>query len=124
MKRKTQPVVYRVYDADDRLMYIGSTKNFPSRLATHRSTSWWAPLATRFGIEVHLDEESARRAELEAIHRESPAFNWMHNQRWPDEQLPLTEKDIQTAREFLARGRAGHLPYPMRWIAATQPAIP
>lgn len=113
-----QSVVYRAYDSGGRLLYIGSTVNFTARLSNHRSTSWWAPLATRFDIEVHLSDEAARRAEMVAIDRERPAFNQALNQRPVGEPMPLTEADIEVAREFLARGRGAYLPYPMRWISA------
>lgn len=109
-----QPVVYRVYDDDGRLIYIGSTTRFVGRMAAHRVTSWWTRLAVRFDVEVHLDVESARRAEMAAIHREAPAFNHAYNQRRFDEPLPLTERDVQVAREFAAGGRP--LPYPMRGL--------
>jgi predicted GIY-YIG superfamily endonuclease len=118
----SQPVVYRAYDIDDRLIYIGCTTNFPSRMAAHRVTAWWAPLATRFAVEVHLDIETARRAETAAIHLEAPAFNQTHNQRRFNEPMPLTESDIEAARDFAARGHSAYLPYPLRWIRDELPA--
>lgn len=112
-----QPVVYRAFDADGRLLYIGSTIDFTARISSHRSVSWWMPLVTRFDVEVHLNDEAARRAEMVAIDREIPAFNQALNQRPAGESMPLTEADLDVARAFIARGRAGYLPYPMRWLA-------
>jgi hypothetical protein len=70
-------VVYRCYDAQGDLLYVGSTTNGAStRLAAHRKAAWW-PLMdpTRTRIEQFDHELQARAAELRAIRAEHPRFN-------------------------------------------------
>lgn len=69
------PVVYRCYDADDELIYIGSSINLRQRIYTHRSsTRWWGEVA-RVEAEPHPSEGACRIAEGRAIATESPYYN-------------------------------------------------
>jgi predicted GIY-YIG superfamily endonuclease len=78
--------VYRCYDADDRLLYIGCTEDLVSRFAVHAS-SWSNPVSgtlnlrmVRHTVEEFPDKASGRKAEREAIYNEAPLLN-LHHQR-------------------------------------------
>lgn len=73
-------VVYRFFDEDDALMYVGLSSNFPARLASHRTQSWWAPRITRIRLQVFPTASAAADAEVAAIRSERPRFNLRHAQ--------------------------------------------
>ena len=67
--------LYRMFSADNQLLYIGITLNISHRFAVHRSTkSWWTDV-----VDIRV-EHFASRAELEAaedaaIAAEQPLYN-------------------------------------------------
>jgi predicted GIY-YIG superfamily endonuclease len=75
-RRSVAPAaVYRAYDADRVLLYVGVSKNFGGRWLQHaREKSWWSEVKTQT-IEWFEDEPSAYAAETEAIRDENPAYN-------------------------------------------------
>ncbi|MFJ6348634.1 DUF6907 domain-containing protein [Streptomyces sp. NPDC092046] len=99
-----QTALYRLYDADDRLLYIGITKNLEQRWTGHRhsatSSKWW-PDVVRKVIEWHPSQEAADAAETAAIETEEP----LHNRaklpygRWPDRTPLSPELDWKTHLE-------------------------
>ena len=99
------PVVYRIYDADSRLIYIGATKNLKQRLENHRSVSWWNSLTARVEVESYPDVKSALTAEAAAISTERPAFNLTHTGSYT---VPprMTETDVEVCREWVAQSPA------------------
>lgn len=67
--------VYRVFNADGDLLYIGSTIGIEWRMKAHeRNTRWWA-VADRFEFEHFNTEAEARAAEVAAIGAEFPRWN-------------------------------------------------
>lgn len=63
------------FDADDSLLYIGSTVKLRQRIRNHVSqTSWWGDVA-RIETDPFTTETAARLAEALAITRELPARN-------------------------------------------------
>lgn len=71
--------VYRCFDADDRLMYVGLTLDRAHRYRTHRSGTPWWPDVTRITSTRYDDDEEARRVEASTIARCSPRHNVVHN---------------------------------------------
>jgi predicted GIY-YIG superfamily endonuclease len=67
--------VYRAFDAEGLLLYVGCTKNVATRLVQHRSQSTWTPYLDHYTSEFYPDRESALAAEAEAIRTERPFFN-------------------------------------------------
>lgn len=68
-------VVYRFYDVDRNLLYVGCTGDFGNRLAQHsRDKPWWRYVAT-VTLEHFDDEVAAFAAEAAAIGAESPIWN-------------------------------------------------
>ena len=82
--------VYRLFDADRTLLYIGCTLDFPRRLADHRQKQPWRDRIAWWLFDYYPDQGSALIAEEEAIRAESPAYNAMYNGAgltgWNDER--------------------------------------
>lgn len=68
--------VYRCFDADGLLLYVGSTtKSVDSRIAAHqRDSSWW-PSVAHVRVEEFAHGLAARAAEVRAIRTEHPIHN-------------------------------------------------
>jgi hypothetical protein len=71
-------VLYRFYDPNDCLLYVGISNNWIQRLRSHEKNSPFFALATRVTIEHYEDRESVERAEIESIRNDKPVFNKMH----------------------------------------------
>lgn len=75
--------VYRAYDADGQLLYIGCTKSPQKRMAQHKYDRRWFADATRFRLSGPYPEARAFLLEAEAIKAERPLHNYMHlKQSW------------------------------------------
>lgn len=85
--------VYRVYDADGRLIYVGSTRNLTQRLRMHAYgyTAWWNSQAVKTVAKVYKTEREARDAESAAIRSERPRWNitgkWWSNSDWTEDDF-------------------------------------
>jgi predicted GIY-YIG superfamily endonuclease len=67
--------VYRLYDADDVLLYVGISARPEHRWAQHRAEkAWWGDVATR-EVTWFSTRGKARAAEVNAIRCESPRHN-------------------------------------------------
>ena len=70
--------LYRFFDAQDVLLYVGITSVGPSRWSDHeRNREWWS-LVVRVSIEQFPDRALAMVAERAAILAEQPAYNTVH----------------------------------------------
>lgn len=67
--------VYRHYDGDEQLLYVGSTIDPDVRQATHRRGSPFADFVEITIVTWYADKRSALDAERAAIETESPVFN-------------------------------------------------
>lgn len=70
--------VYRIYDPEDVLLYVGKTFNVQSRLFGrdgHASTKIWWEVAYKVKVTEYKTEPDALLAEAFAIRREKPKFN-------------------------------------------------
>jgi len=82
--------VYRIYDHDDALIYIGSSGNPVSRIKQHRTrTVPGLPTSEQIRARYHRHEFTfyptileARAAEAVAIRQESPELNRRHVGTW------------------------------------------
>lgn len=67
--------LYRVFDENGRLLYIGIAGNPDARFGQHSSTKiWWKDVAER-KVEWHATREDAEAAERVAIQDERPIWN-------------------------------------------------
>lgn len=78
--------LYRFFDADDQLLYVGITKRGRGRWDQHaKDKSWWH-LVVRCEVEHYPDRPAAEAAEKAAIQAEHPRFNVVHN--GSDQRVP------------------------------------
>lgn len=73
-------VLYRYFDADENLLYIGMTKDFRIRNSAHSCRSVWFPLCAKVTIQFYDDPQILLKAEAEAIRLEKPIYNYTHNE--------------------------------------------
>jgi predicted GIY-YIG superfamily endonuclease len=74
-ERGERTALYRLYDADDRLLYVGVTRDVDRRLAAHRNDKPWWPQVARRSVEWFDERGDAAKAETQAIRSETPAYN-------------------------------------------------
>lgn len=71
--------LYRFFDADERLLYIGIADNVGSRIKQHLADKpWWRTVAT-IKVEEYATRPEALEAERQAIRSERHLFNIVHN---------------------------------------------
>ena len=71
--------LYRHYDADGALLYIGASQSTLQRLSGHRASSHWFWRIALVKIEHYATREQAAQAETAAIAAEQPLFNIERN---------------------------------------------
>jgi hypothetical protein len=87
MDRPSQ--VYRLFDFDGHLLYVGVTLYPRERLGVHRRSKPWGQHITDVVYETHPSEHAARMAEQAAIGAERPLYNVMR---------PTAERLVWNAR--------------------------
>lgn len=84
-ERMTAHYVYRIFDHQGRLIYVGCTNNLFGRLRVHGRT-WWADQVSKVVAKVYPDRPTALAIEREAISLERPRWNLMgsftHSHKW------------------------------------------
>lgn len=89
-------LLYRLYDADEQLLYIGRTNDLKHRFSRHAKVQpWWGDVA-RSAVETLPDLETLKAAEKAAIIEEKPLHNIVYNGR------PLTDTDDCPVPAWLA----------------------
>ena len=73
--------LYRFYDADDRLLYVGISRRPDTRWAEHRHPlhSPWSKFVASRTLSWFASRALAEAAEVAAIKEEKPRFNGSHN---------------------------------------------
>lgn len=71
--------LYRHFDKDGDLLYVGISLSAVARLKQHMDHSRWANEISRIEIEQFPTREAALFAELKAIQSEKPRHNIVHN---------------------------------------------
>lgn len=67
--------LYRLYSAEDHLIYVGVTTDPKARFRQHRADkSWWPEVAMK-DVEWYVDSESALSEERRLIRDELPRYN-------------------------------------------------
>lgn len=89
--------LYRYYDADDLLLYVGISDHLVTRTGSHIKASSWMDFAARSTIERHPTRAVALTAEEAAIKAEHPLFNHQHNDT-PEARRRLVEYLIKRDR--------------------------
>lgn len=76
-----ETALYRFFDADDDLMYVGISATPWERWRQHRGEKpWWHEIAN-ITIERFPNRDAALEAERAAIRSESPLYNIVHSSR-------------------------------------------
>jgi predicted GIY-YIG superfamily endonuclease len=78
-QRNGKTVLYRFYNSQGSLLYIGITNNFDARLRQHLRDKPWAGQIARKTITTYATRQAALNAEVQAIRRERPRHNIEHN---------------------------------------------
>jgi hypothetical protein len=73
--------LYRHWDKNGRLLYIGESVSIMARLAGHRSTAHWFEDIANVTFEWFPDKRSAVEAEAAAIVAEQPLHNVAHKKK-------------------------------------------
>ena len=93
--RKTY--LYRVFDGDKNLIYVGISLSFFSRLQQHKKNSVWFDKMSSVTLTQYMTREEALFAEATAINTENPQMNIMRPR----------SKELELAQKVLAdRSRA------------------
>jgi len=71
----TRTALYRCFDAEGQLLYVGITKSPKKRQSEHRRGSVWYPQMADMTVEWFDDEDGARSAESAAIRSEGALYN-------------------------------------------------
>ncbi|MGW2739092.1 GIY-YIG nuclease family protein [Streptomyces sp. NPDC001288] len=80
---QTRTALYRFYDENAQLLYVGITKRLQIRWREHArdyATTWW-PLVRSNSVHWYPNRTEAGRAERQAIRDENPLYNVMHTVR-------------------------------------------
>jgi excinuclease UvrABC nuclease subunit len=71
--------VYRHYDSDGELLYIGQTYSWQTRTDQHKNLAVWWDAVTRIELERYKTMTEACNAERELIIALNPKFNVTNN---------------------------------------------
>jgi predicted GIY-YIG superfamily endonuclease len=99
--------LYRYFDSDGLLLYIGISFDFAYRLIQHQAKSIWFCDIARIDIEKYSTRQQALHAEAEAIEAEKPIYNRRGKDRSAKRAAAKAKHTIATRER---RRRAGVIP--------------
>lgn len=95
-KQTPAHILYRFFNADGELLYIGVTQDPTARFKSHQhDKSWFSEVATST-MEHFTSRQELMAAELAAIQRESPRHNIAGT--WQPKPPPKSEMRLRKAR--------------------------
>lgn len=97
--------LYRIFDANGALLYVGISLNAARRSSDHRAKPWW-PHVARIDVEAHPTRSAALHAEADAIEAEKPRYN-VRTARPAGRTDRQRAQDAERARRFRERQRGG-----------------
>jgi predicted GIY-YIG superfamily endonuclease len=71
--------LYRLYADDGELLYVGIAVDLEHRMTQHAADKPWWGKVDRHEVETYPNRLLAETAEAQAIRRERPRYNLMHN---------------------------------------------
>jgi hypothetical protein len=98
--------LYRHFNADNELLYVGIAISPIARTKWHRSLSPWYPQIRTIKIDVLPDRDTALAAERAAILAEVPKYNIHHMPRAPRNQMSRQEAAVLANKAAAAKKRA------------------
>lgn len=73
---EAEAVLYRHFDHEGTLLYVGITGDLSTRMQSHGRGKWWSDVDdSRTKLDWHWNREQALRAESTAIQTEAPIWN-------------------------------------------------
>lgn len=103
LRRDVKHDVYRCYDLNRTLLYIGHTNRWLVRRSKHRrETPWWGQVA-KVTFEPYPDRAAAHAAEQSAIRAEQPLHNKERYGGAPPGGSPVLDLGEYLMREHLGR---------------------
>ena len=98
-------VVYRAYDDEGTLLYIGLTRNLGRRMSEHERSSAWFRWMARYEVSGPYNEGWAYSLEGRLIARMCPVFNLSHANggEGPQQYLARRASDEATAMSAAMR---------------------
>lgn len=101
--REGRTALYRHYDANDVLLYVGISNDPDQRFILHAYTARWYDCSARCDVEWHTDRPAALSAERDAIRSERPLFNLSGSIVDPDDaEEYLLGRELDRIAEMLA----------------------
>ena len=108
--------LYRHYDRNGKLLYVGISISAFTRFMSHRTKSKWACEIAAMTIEACADRAEALERERAAIQAERPLWNIKHNVRrhngWDDIFV-----ELEAAGDLCDVGSQQHMDYLIERIA-------
>lgn len=96
--------LYRHFDKDGTLLYVGISLSAVARLSQHKASSWFDQIAM-ITVETHPTLEVALERERAAIRIEKPIYNKMHNYASVDDVVDL----IEEVNRYFTSGQYPHV---------------
>lgn len=123
----TPHYVYRMYDDDGQLLYVGISKTLATRLTQHhRDKPWAAQIASVVG-KRYTSREAARAAEIEAIQKENPQYNIQDRAKSVDRVKQAADiwgqMDTTERSDAVALGERFLEEWPADWNSPSERAI-
>lgn len=126
--------LYRYYDKDDVLLYVGISNSIPNRQSGHKNRSSWFSDVTSSIVENHVSRRILLAAERLAISWENPKYNIQgkkkrflcsdpqklflkRNMRRALEESGISQADM-AKRLNVSKGAVGH------WVTDNQDYLP
>lgn len=104
----TTQTLYRMFDRDGRLLYVGITLDVAQRFKEHKVVkSWWSEIAS-ITLEHHETRHDVEAAEAAAIAAEQPLFN-VQRRRLPESARRLRRLEGAPKHWFKAIRDIAHL---------------
>lgn len=94
-------VLYRIYDHDAALLYVGITNNPVTRFREHGAAKDWWPRVANIGIVTFHSREELEAAEKTAIRDEKPRYNIANAGQAPRRKVPPPYARLSCLREVL-----------------------
>lgn len=95
-------ILYRAFDSDDVLLYVGITDDLGERTFNHARASTWMEFAATAKYEHFTDRREAEEVEISVIQSERPLFNLAYNDD-PQADQRLVDYLIEHDRRDLLR---------------------
>lgn len=99
--RGERTALYRHWDEEDNLLYVGISLSAVARLSDHMANSQWASDIAKVTVEYYGSRPAALAAEQKAIETEAPAYNVIYNR--PHPPLQDSGPDVYPGRVFKRR---------------------